>query len=436
VTPSRHAVATVLGVALLLLAGPAWADTDPYRPQQWALDRIGAPAAWEVARGAGQVVAVIDSGVDLEHPDLAEQLFRDASGTVVGRDFVDGDDDPRDLNGHGTMVAGVVAAATDNGFGVAGVAPDARIMPIRVLDEKGEGFGADVDKAIRWAVDHGATIVNLSLESDEVALTGVGGRLAAPAAAVRYAWDRGVIVVAAAGNSGSDFTDYPATSPIVLVGATDRADRRTSFSDAGRDDLLMAPGVDIVSTWCRPRESTVCDLQTHNFGVAEGTSFAAPHVAGALAVLRSTGLGPADAVARLRETARDLGPAGRDPETGYGLIDLAAAVGTASTSPPPTTPPVEPTTPPETTPDDPSPAPPPRIEPTPSDPVTTPPTDSPTATPEPAPSETTGARPDPAGPQVATPPLPTDRGPWPAIATVVVLGTAGAVGRARPLARR
>jgi subtilisin family serine protease len=435
VTPFRHAVATVLGVALLLLAGPAWAETDPYRPQQWALDRIGAPAAWEVARGAGQVVAVIDSGVDLEHPDLADQLFRDASGAVVGRDFVDGDDDPRDLNGHGTMVAGVVAAATDNGFGVAGVAPDARIMPIRVLDEKGEGFGDDVDKAIRWAVDHGATVVNLSLESDEVALTGVGGRLAAPAAAVRYAWDRGVVVVAAAGNSGSDFTDYPASSPIVLVGATDRADRRTDFSDAGRDDLLMAPGVDIVSTWCRPRESPVCDLQTHNFGVAEGTSFAAPHVAGALAVLRSTGLGPAEAVARLRETARDLGPAGRDPETGYGLIDLAAAVGTASPSTPPMTPPADPTDPPATTPDDPSPAPPPPTEPAPSDPAPTPPTADPTTAPVPAASETTGARPDPAGPQVAVPPLPADRGPWPAIATVVVLGTAGAVFGARPLAR-
>ncbi len=439
----RRTSVAFLGCLLALLPlTAAFAMDDPYRPQQWGLDRIGAPSAWAVARGAGQVVAVIDSGIDLGHPDLVDRLFRDADGNVIGRDIVDGDDTPQDDLGHGTMVAGVIAATEGNGIGVAGVAPDAAIMPVRVLDEEGSGTSRDVDAGIRWAVDNGATVVNLSLES----AIGLPGQdlvnVSAPTAAVQYAWDNGVVVVAAAGNSGSPFTDYPSSSPVVLVGATDRDDERADFSDTGRDDLLMAPGVDIVSTWCRPEGSETCDPQTHNYGIADGTSFAAPQVAGALAVLRSLGLDAPAAVERLRSTTRDIGAPGPDRETGQGLIDLAVAASAGGPAPSPT--------PSETTTDAPSPT--ASATPTPSPtPSSTPP--SLDASPDPTPSQDTpeptptatdassdpstpSASPTPDEPSVA--PTPTqaaqvdatdDRGLLPWVASLVVAVTAALVVR-------
>ncbi len=183
---------------------------------------------------------------------------------------------------------------------------------MRVLDREGRGTSSDVDEGIRWAVDNGATVINLSLESatsgDGDSLLG-GATVAAPVAAVDYAWQHGVVVVAAAGNSGNGFTDYPRSSPVVLVGATDRDDVRTEFSDSGRDDLLMAPGVDVVSTWCRQAGDERCAPDTHTYGIADGTSFAAPHVAGALAVLRSAGRrGGGGSPARHRPGPRRPGP--------------------------------------------------------------------------------------------------------------------------------
>lgn len=340
----------MVGLLLVLLtAGAALAAPDPYRSQQWNLDRIGAPDAWRMATGVGQVVAIIDSGVDLDHPDLVEQFVRRPDGRILGRDVIEDDDEPQDPLGHGTMVAGISAATSDNGVGVAGVAPGARLLPVRVLDREGRGTSSDVDEGIRWAVDNGATVINLSLESatsgDGDSLLG-GATIAAPVAAVDYAWQHGVVVVAAAGNSGNGFTDYPRSSPVVLVGATDRDDTRTDFSDSGRDDLLMAPGVDVVSTWCRQAGDERCAPDTHTYGIADGTSFAAPHVAGALAVLRSAGLDADEAVDRLRESARDLDEAGRDDRTGHGLVDLAAATRGLSrpASPTPTPTPTPPRT--------------------------------------------------------------------------------------------
>lgn len=399
-TAGARLVAGAAGVVLAVgVAAAAVAQADEYGPQQYNLERIGASSAWDVADGTGQVVAIIDSGVDLEHPDLVDRFVRDDDGQIVGRDFVDDDDDPGDLVGHGTMVAGIAAATRDNGVGIAGVAPGASLLPVRVLDADGTGTAEQVDAGIRWAVDNGATVINLSLES---AIAGDGDGetpgVAAPVEAVEYADDHDVVVVAAAGNSGNPFTDYPASSPVVLVGATDQEDERAGFSDAGRDDLLMAPGVKIVSTWCRKDDNKRCTPRTHTYGIADGTSFAAPHVSGALAVLREMGLGPQEAVERLQDTARDIGARGRDDDTGYGLIDLLAAVGQggptdASTDPAtPSDPPTEPATPNETTEQ-----PPPTT--TPTEPTTTPTTD-PTA-----PS-------DPPG-EVTTPPTdtnPTDTG--------------------------
>jgi serine protease len=317
-------VAAVL-VALLVLPAVALAADDPYRIQQWSLDRIRVEEAWTRGQGEGVIVAVVDTGVDLHHPDLRDRLLRDADGEVVGLDLVDGGS-LADRHGHGTLVAGVIAATAGNGEGIAGIAPRARIMPIKALDDEGAGRGRDVDAAIRWAVDHGADVINLSLESVKKT-DGRSPGPGAPTAAVRYAWDHGVIVVAATGNGGASMTDYPEDSPVVLVGATDRDDRRAAFSDRGRPDALLAPGVDIVSTWCRAPGESACDGRTHTYGVAEGTSFAAPHVTGALALLLGTGLAPDEALERLRTTAVDLGPAGPDDDHGYGRIDVAAAMG-------------------------------------------------------------------------------------------------------------
>jgi serine protease len=317
-------VAAVL-VALLVLPAVALAADDPYRIQQWSLDRIRVEEAWTHGQGEGIVVAVVDTGVDLHHPDLRDRLLRDADGEVVGLDLVDGGS-LADRHGHGTLVAGVIAATAGNGEGIAGIAPRARIMPIKALDHEGAGRGRDVDAAIRWAVDHGADVINLSLESVKKT-DGRSPGPGAPTAAVRYAWDHGVIVVAATGNGGAAMTDYPEESPVVLVGATDRDDHRAAFSDRGRPDALLAPGVDIVSTWCRAPGENACDGRTHTYGVAEGTSFAAPHVTGALALLLGTGLEPEEALERLRTTAVDLGAAGPDDDHGYGRIDVAAAMG-------------------------------------------------------------------------------------------------------------
>lgn len=308
--------------AVLALPSTAFAATDPYRSSQWGLQKAGVEAAWAAVRGQGQVIAVIDSGVDLTHPDLVDRLARDAAGRLVGKDYIDGDRRPDDRNGHGTMVAGIALATAENGIGIAGVAPRARLMPIRVLDEMGRGRASDVDAAVRWAVDHGATVVNLSLES----VAPLPGSLLpqAPTEAVRYAWERGVAVIAAAGNSGAPFTDYPDSSPVLLVGATDRDDRRAAFSDRGRRDAVLAPGVGIVSTWCDPTPEG-CDPE-QRYGEADGTSFAAPTVAGAIALLQETGLSHQEALERLRSTAVDLGTPGPDREHGHGRVDVAAAV--------------------------------------------------------------------------------------------------------------
>ena len=323
-------VAAVTLLLVLAHLGAAVAAGDPYRPQQWFLDRIGAPTAWSSAQGAGQVIAIVDSGVALQHPDLRGRFIRTDDGAVFGRDFVDEDAVPQDGHGHGTMVAGIAAATRGNDEGGVGTAPRARLLPVRVLDDRGRGNEADVEAGIRWAVDNGATVINLSLES---AIQAGEARLpvgvSAPTDAVEYAWEHGVIVVAAAGNSGSPFTDYPRSSPVVLVGSTDRDDERTSFSDAGRDDIVMAPGVDIVSTWCRKDGDSRCTQGTATYGQASGTSFSAPQVAAGLTLLRQLGLSAEQAVNRLRSTTQDLGPQGPDTQYGVGLLDLASAVETA-----------------------------------------------------------------------------------------------------------
>jgi subtilisin family serine protease len=297
----HHVVAADVAVPVQAFAVPA---PDPLQPNQWALGATNAPATWELGDAAGQVVAVLDSGAQLDHPDLRGAL-------VAGRDLVDGDHVPQDDNGHGTHVAGIAAAVAGNGRGVAGVALRGRVMPVRVLDAKGGGSSSAVAEGILWAVDNGATVVNLSLGGPK--------RDSVLEKAVEYALSRGVPVVAAAGNTAldGDPVNYPAALPgVIAVGAVDSKDTRPSFSSTGDHLSLVAPGVSVLST-----------TLGSSYGPMTGTSMAAPHVAAAVALLRaaSPGSSPADLRTVLLRTAVDLGARGFDAEHGAGRLDVHAA---------------------------------------------------------------------------------------------------------------
>jgi thermitase len=242
---------------------PAIPYNDPLYPDQWALPVIGAPDAWEALPPDAPTitVAVIDSGICAEHPDLTGRIGD-------GWDFLENDPVPQDDFGHGCAVAGVIAANPNNGVGIIGVAPNAQIMPLRVLNAQGVGTYSDVAAAIVYAADNGAEIVNLSL----------GG--SSPSGiledAVNYATSRGVMVIAAAGNTGQEGVLYPAAyEPVIAVASVDPDLQRSSFSSYGPEVDLLAPGRDIVTT-----------QNGGSYGLMNGTSFAAPHVAG-IAVLET-----------------------------------------------------------------------------------------------------------------------------------------------------
>jgi subtilisin family serine protease len=300
---------------------------------QWGLQEVGAQYSWSKSTGTGVLIAVVDTGVDFSHPDLAGQI-------VPGRDFVSGDDDARDETGHGTLIAGIAAAASNNRIGIASVAPGAQILPVRVLANGGTGRPADTAAGIRWAVDTARArgqrlVVNLSLDwrpdpvdtdliKDLVPLNFV--RDPVIDAAIRYAAGAGAVVVVAAGNEGKGQTPYDATTPgVLVVGASDRSDQRASFSNFGQGLDLLAPGTEILSTYWTPGAGST-------YGVAKGTSFAVPFVSGTAALLMANGLSNTDAANTILNTARDLGGPGWDMQTGRGLLDAAAAVGAARTA--------------------------------------------------------------------------------------------------------
>lgn len=348
-------------VAGVLLAAAGVRDAtpqeagDPGQADQWALMRIGAPAAWPTGTGTGTTIAIIDTGVDPDHEDLAGQVV--ASVNCVGAD--DDPDQCRDSGaddvGHGTHVAGIAAAA-NNGVGVASVAPGARIMSVKVLESVDDGEGddddgdgdlhddgaaagnaSDVRAGVRWAVSHGADVINLSLGSDVAILNLFGSALEE---AINEAWRAGVIPVVAAGNDALFPTGYHSVDALVVT-ATDREDEQASYASslAGAEWGIAAPGGDgreaagqILSTWWHP-------TRNDQYGHMAGTSMAAPHVTGAAAVLLSLGATPAQAVDRLLTTAVDLGPAGNDNRFGAGRLDVAAAVSSyAQPTPAATTP--------------------------------------------------------------------------------------------------
>ena len=283
----------------------AAASNDPLLDQQWGLFAIGAPTVWSITRGAGVIIAVIDSGSG-PHPDLDSNL--DSGRTMFGAIDAVGVSDVDD-HGHGTHVAGIIAAVADNGIGGAGVAPQSRILSIRVLDAKGSGDSKDVSKAVRFAVDSGARVINLSLggATESTTLT----------AAIQYAVDHNVLVVAAAGNGSIESTPkWPAASDLTLaVTATDRANNTTSFDQRGDYIDIAAPGSSIIST------------ASMDYTIQSGTSMAAAFVTGAAALLFAAQ--PSITAVQVRDilqrTATDIGAPGRDTTFGYGLVNLVAA---------------------------------------------------------------------------------------------------------------
>ncbi|MEB3221829.1 MAG: S8 family serine peptidase [Candidatus Sericytochromatia bacterium] len=285
----------------------------------WGLTAIRAEAAWDVTAGdPGVVVAVIDTGVDLSHPDLAANLDR-----AGARNFVEPGQPPDDDFGHGTHVAGIVAAVGDNGQGGCGVAWRGRVLPIRVLGVDGTGSTWNTVAALDYAVSRQAAVVNLSLGSPDYSPL--------EAEAVQRALQAGTVVVAAAGNEAGDgnYLEYPASYPgVVSVAAVGPDLRRAVFSNFNSWVTLAAPGVDVFSTVPTRLSPGV------PYGYLSGTSMAAPMVAGAAALLltQQPSWTPAQVVERLRRTARELTPSG-DPVPGFdvfhgaGLLDVGRALG-------------------------------------------------------------------------------------------------------------
>lgn len=313
---------SLIAIVLGILPGGASAASDPNDPffsLQWGLSKIGAPAAWEIGSGAGVVIAVIDSGVDLNHEDLASKI-------VAGHDFIDGDESPQDENGHGTHVSGIAAAITGNGQGVAGTAPEAKIMPLRVLDGNGACSPCATSQAIRYAVDHGAKVINLSLAEVGQEVFGPGQSFTD---ALDYAWSHGVIAVIAAGNSYFLTSGY-SNNNAIIVSATNRSDGRPDFSNgvgSAKWGIAAPGGGSTFDSSSGDIYSTYWDGSDPNrYAYNAGTSMSAPHVAGAAAVLRGLGLSAQQTVDRLLSTATDLGTPGRDSTFGAGRLDLAAAV--------------------------------------------------------------------------------------------------------------
>lgn len=304
---------------------------DPYWNYQWHLQGIKMPKAWDLVSGAGAVVAIIDTGVAYEDYGRNYKIAPDLAGTsfVPGYDFVNDDEHANDDNGHGTHLAGTIAQATNNNIGVAGIAYRAAIMPIKVLDKRGRGSYYDLAQALIWATDHGAKIINLS----------VGGTYQARylEEALAHAYNNGVTIVAASGNSGRKFVYYPAAYDqyVIAVGATRFDETKTYYSNFGAGLDLVAPGGDLRVDQNGDRYGDGILQQTFqtyrptrfSYYFYQGTSMAAAHVSGIAALLWSRGLTqPAQIREALEQSAKDKGPAGWDENYGFGLVDAAAAL--------------------------------------------------------------------------------------------------------------
>lgn len=304
----------------------SFVPNDPQFKAQWNFEQIGMRQAWDVTQGAGVTIAVIDTGIAYEDygefrkvPDLEGVRF------AQGYDFVNRDEHPNDDHGHGTHVAGTLAQATDNGQGVAGIAFKATLMPLKVLDQNGSGTSADIADAIRWAADHGAKVLNLSL--------GGGARSEVLQAAVAYARGRGAVVVCAAGNGARGQVEYPAAYPgAIAVSAVGPTGELASYSSYGQELDLAAPGGDkrlrgreedgVLQNTIDPR-----DPGRSIYAYFNGTSMAAPHVAGAAALLFAAGARSPDEVERALFEGADHARSGDwSDRFGHGLLSASGAL--------------------------------------------------------------------------------------------------------------
>lgn len=274
---------------------------DPYYSEyQWNLSLIGMEQSWDVSEGNSDViVAVVDTGVDMEHPEFAGKL-------AEGYNVLDDSNNPQDDNGHGTHVSGIIAAKTNNDNGIAGMTWKNKLMPIKAIGADGSGSAVDIAQGIYWATDHGADVINLSV-----------GNYTSSAAlkdACRYAYEKNVVLVAASGNDASDQPSYPAAyDEVISVAAVDHSKERADFSNFGDYVDVAAPGVDIPSTYIYS-----------DYASLSGTSMACPHVAALATLIRSVnpGMKSHDVMELIRTSAVDLGPPGHDQLYGYGMIDV------------------------------------------------------------------------------------------------------------------
>jgi subtilisin family serine protease len=293
---------------------------------EWGVNKIDADLAWGVSRGTGIEVSIIDSGIDMDHPDLIANLQGGINFVSKGAAWNPADPTKwNDDNGHGTHVAGIVAAV-DNNIGVIGVAPEAHLWAVKVLDRKGGGYVSDVIAGIKWSKDNGIQVINMSL--------GTSSDIQSLHDAVDAAYNAGIVIVAAAGNSGDgDGTTneviYPAKySTVIAVAATSSDDSTPYWSAEGAEVEIAAPGVSIRSTW-----------KSGGYDTISGTSMASPHAAGTVALLLNTTIpasydtnivngmwDPAEVRAVLIQTADDLGTSGFDNFYGWGLVDAEEVI--------------------------------------------------------------------------------------------------------------
>lgn len=292
----------------------AQAPNDPMYSKQWNLHNIGIESGWTETKGRGVTVAVIDTGVS-QVPDLEQTNF------VAGYDFVNDRDNAADDNGHGTHVAGTIAQSTNNNFGVAGIAYEANIMPLKVLSSFGGGTVADIAEAIRFAADNKADVINLSL--------GGGGESSVLKDAIDYAHSKGVVVIAAAGNANQNAADYPARYPhAIAVAALDASGEKAPYSNFGAGVDISAPGGSTAQGESGGILQNTLNPQTGEsvFAAFQGTSMAAPHAAGVAALIKAAGVkDPDEVLAVLTKSARKVESDDLN-QFGAGKLDAAAAV--------------------------------------------------------------------------------------------------------------
>ena len=328
---SRLPFVALAAALLSLTALPAYASQDAHFGEQWSLQRIGAPAAWASTTGAGVRIGIVDTGIDLTHEDLAGKVVAHTSCLGSNGDPARCAGSAQDEQGHGTHVAGVAAAVRNNGVGIAGVAPDAELVVAKVLSGAGTGSIEDINAGIRWVVDNGAKVVNLSLGDPNFLLTSLQGTKLSEG--IEYAWSHGAIPVVASGNTNPlglgvlGSSDYGSMNALV-VGATGPSDDVAAYSSplGNAKWALMAPGGagggtpdrDVLSTFWKPGLA-------NQYAALAGTSMAAPHVTGAVALLLAQGHGQQAVVDRLLGSADQNVSCGFNSPTCAGRLDVARA---------------------------------------------------------------------------------------------------------------